>query len=132
MTTLQKTLFILLAIGIVIIVFKQSEGFTVSNEMCQKRESILLNELNGSTISSNYHADVKPDSISNYEQKTNNDITNNRDNASCLPTDICDKPGLFQEITHDDKEVEKTPPDFFNDKRAGYFIYSDDPNDKQI
>lgn len=133
MNTLQITLFVLLVIGILVIVFKHSEGFTVSDEMCQKRESILLNELNGSTISTNYQKEEKQKSISNYEQKTNNQLKNTiRDNASCLPTDICDRPGLFQETNNRKEEIEETPPDFFNDKRAGYFIYEDDPYDKQI
>lgn len=133
MNTLQITLFVLLAIGILVIIFKQSEGFTISDDMCQKKESILLNGLNASSISTNHQKEEKKHSISSYEQKTNNQLKNTiRDNASCLPTDICDKPGLFQEVNNKKEDIEETPPDFFNDKRAGYFIYEDDPNDKQI
>lgn len=133
MNTLQKILFILLAIGITIIVFKHSEGFTVSDEMCKKRESILLNESNASTISTDYQKEEKPKPISSYDQTTNNQLKNTiRDNASCLPTDICDKPGLFQEMNNDIKEVDEMPPDLFNDKRVGYFVYEDDKNDQQI
>lgn len=133
MNTLQKILFILLAIGITIIVFKHSEGFTVSDEMCKKRESILLNESNASTISTDYQKEENPKPISSYDQTTNNQLKNTiRDNASCLPTDICDKPGLFQEMNNDIKEVDEMPPDLFNDKRVGYFVYEDDKNDQQI
>lgn len=132
MNTLQIILFVILGIGILTILLRTSEGFTISENACKKRESQLLNRLNASVTSQEKH---KGENITtpSREQKTNNVMRKEkRDNGSCLPTDICDKPGMFQEVNMGHDNIHGTPPDFFNDKRNGFFIYEDDPHDNQV
>ena len=132
MNTLQIILFVILGIGIITILLRTSEGFTISENACKKRESQLLNRLNASVTSQEKH---KGENItkSSHEQRTNNVLKKDkRDNGSCLPTDICDKPGMFHEVNSNEGDIHSTPPDFFNDKRNGFFIYEDDTNDHQL
>jgi len=132
MNTLQIILFTILGIGIITILMRTSEGFTMSDSVCEKRESKLLNRLNASITSQEKH---KGENITspNHEQKTNNVLKKEkRDNGSCLPTDICDKPGMFQEVNISGGEIVGASPELFNDRRNGYFNYEDDINDHQL